>query len=136
MANYPGKNTPDQRTFAAFTISTAADGLGEVVDCGGLCPIAIELSSAAGWTAASLAFLVSARSSATLKELWDGTTGTAPITASLTSTGGRFTALGPAFRGVRFLQVASINTASTAAVAQAAARSAWVVLGVPGGPIK
>jgi len=135
MATYPGKRTPDQRAFAAMTVTTAADGLSDVLDCGGLALKALELSSAGGWTAANLAFLVSYRSTDTLKELWNSSTG-APVAVNMTTTGGRFISCGPAFEGVRFLQLASINTASTAAVAQAAARSVWAILGVPNGPIK
>lgn len=136
MATIPGKSVPDQRSFAAVTISTAASGLSDVVDMTGYSLKAIELSSAAGWTAANLAFLVSYRSSDTLKELWDSSTG-APIALNMTTTGGRFIAItGNQFDGVRFIQLASINTASTAAVAQGAARSAWLILGTPSGPIK
>ena len=135
MATLPNKSVPDQRGFVACTISTAASGLSDVCDVTGYCVDAIEMSTAGAWTAANLAFLVSARSSDSLRELWDGSTG-APVVVNMTTTGGRFVAAPKSFEGARFVQLASINTASTAAVAQGASRALYLILGVPSGPIK
>lgn len=128
MATTPVLNTPNQRTFVSLTISTAADGLSTVLDCGGMVVASIQMSTA--WTTADLTFLGSPVSSATLQDLY-------------TSTGGALTFVTTAlhnvtcdpfpFSAMRFIQLRSGTTAT--AVAQAAARTIGISL-IPYGPIK
>lgn len=134
MATFASKRTPDQRDYVSLALSTAASGLSDVADLGGLSLAAIEMSTA--WTAADIAFLGSAQSSAALKEVWRAADSTAPVQAIYATTASRVIGLNSdLFRGLRFLQVGSISTASTAAVAQAAARTLTLVCS-PFGPIK
>ena len=139
MATLPTKRTPDQRSYVTATVTTEADGLSDVLDLGGLNPIAIETSTA--WTAAGMDFLVSQRSSANLSQLV-GSTGSSNIRISsdaITTGAARVIGLSANeqvnLMGSRFLQLRSASTAS-AGVAQGAARELFVYLGVPQGPIK
>lgn len=128
MATYPGKRTPDQRTFATLTVTTAADGLSDVLDCGGLTVCSIEMSTA--WTDAPISFLGSMNSSNTLAGVYDlASSGTgAPVEVSFTSTANRLVTMDPHHLwGVRFLQIRS-GSSSTGVTAQAAARSIRVGL--------
>lgn len=120
--------SPSLRSWATATVTTAADGLSDAIDCGGLTLSQIEMSTA--WTDAPLMFLGSVLSSGNLKQVF-------------TTTGGRLTFQTSAsrslvfdpyqFAGYRFIQLASGD--SSTAVAQAAARS--VVLGLaPYNPTK
>jgi hypothetical protein len=128
MATYPGKRTPDQRTFATLTITTAADGLSDVLDCGGLTACNIGMSTA--WTEGPISFLGSIGSSTSMQSLYDlASSGTgAPVEISFTSTAGRIVVLDPHhFWGVRFLQLRS-GSSSTGIAVQQAARSVRVGL--------
>lgn len=131
---FPSKRTPDQRDFVELTLSTAASGLSDVGDLGGLKLAGIGMSTA--WTAADLAFLAG-ESSGNLRELY-GTTGTstAPGLVAYATTANRLIGVGGGiFDSARFVQLASISTGSTAAVAQAASRLVRLLLAPPG-PIK
>jgi len=135
MAVYATKRTPDQRDFLGLSVTTAADGLSNVGDLGGLRLAGIEMSTA--WTAADLAFLGSPESSASMKEIWRVADSTAPAAYTVSTTANRIIGFNSqAFDGIRFIQLASVATGSTAALAQAAARSVRLLLGVPSGPIK
>lgn len=128
MATQPVIKTPNQRSFATATVTTAADGLSDVVDCGGMTLAAINMSTA--WTDAPLMFLGSMDSSATLRQIFTTTGGRLTYQTSAS----RMLTFDPyAFAGVRFLQLASGD--SSTAVAQAAARSVVMSL-IPYGPIK
>jgi hypothetical protein len=121
MPTYPNKKTPDQRSFAAATVTTAADGLSDVIDCGGLTLAAIKMSTA--WTDAPLMLLGSFDSSASMFPLFTTTGGRLTHQTSAS----RMLTFDPApFAGLRFLQLASGD--SSTAVAQAAART--VTLGL------
>lgn len=135
MAIFPTKRTPDQRDFVAFTLSTAADGLSDVADLGGLRLAGIEMSTA--WTAADLAFLGSPLSTARMSEVYLTALSTAPAVFQIATTANRLIGLNSqGFDGIRFLQLASVSTASTAALAQAAERTVRALLAPPSGPIK
>ena len=128
MATRPPHVAPSLRSFVSATITTAADGLSEAVDLGGLILGAIKMSTA--WTDASMTFLGSFDSSANLQNLY-------------TSTGGELTHLTTALRlntfdpfpfaGLRYIQLRSGTSATP--VAQAAARTIGLSL-IPYGPIK
>ena len=134
MATFASKRTPDQGDYISLSLSTAASGLSDVADLGGLRLAGVEMSTA--WTAADLAFLGSAQSSAALKEVWRVADSTAPAQFIIATTASRAVGFNSdAFRGLRFLQLASISTGSTAAVAQAAARTVTLLL-APFAPIK
>lgn len=134
MATFASKRTPDQGDYISLALSTAADGLSDVADLGGLRLAGVEMSTA--WTAADLAFLGSGQSSAALKEVWRVADSTAPAALIVATTASRVVGFNSdAFRGVRFLQLASVSTGSTAAVAQAAARTMTLLL-APFAPIK
>lgn len=136
MAVFPAsKQTPDQRDFVAMTLTTAADGLSNIADLGGLRVAAIEMSTA--WTGADLAFLGSPRSSASLSEIWRVADSTAPASYQISTTANRIIGFNSnAFDGIRFIQLASVNTASTAALAQAATRTLRLMVGPQLGPLK
>lgn len=134
MATFASKRTPDQGDRIALALSTAADGLSDVADLGGLRLAAVEMSTA--WTAADLAFLGSGRSSAALKAVYRAADSTAPALYQVGTTANRVIAFNSdAFRGVRFLQLASVTAGSTSAVAQGAARTMTLLL-APVGTIK
>lgn len=126
MATFPGKRTPDQRSFATCTISTEADGLSDVVDCGGLTLACIETST--DWTDAPITFLGSIDSTAatngmhTLYALASSGVGT-PAELTLVTTANRLNIL-PAnlLCGIRYIQIRS-GSSSTGVVAQAAPRA-------------
>lgn len=134
MASFASKRTPDQGDYLDLTLSTGASGLSDVADLGGMRLAGVEMSTA--WTAADLAFLGSQQSSAAMKEVWRVADSTAPAAFIVSTTASR--AIGfnsDAFRGLRFVQLASVSTSSTAAVAQAASRTLTLLL-APFAPIK
>lgn len=136
MATYPGKRTPDLRSFATLTVTTAADGLSDVLDCGGLTACSIEMSTA--WTEGPLSFLGSIGSSTTLLPMYDlASSGTGnPVEISFTSTANRLVTLDPhMFWSVRFLQLRS-GSSSTGVAVQQAARSVRVGLAAYPQPFK
>lgn len=134
MASFASKRTPDQGDYISLSLSTAASGLSDVADLGGMRLAGVEMSTA--WTAGDMAFLGSAQSSATMKEVYRVADSTAPAALIVSTTANRVIGFNSnAFRGLRFLQVASISTGSTAAVAQAAARTMTLLL-APFAPIK
>lgn len=134
MATFPTKRTPNQRDFLGLTVTTSTDGLSDVGDLGGLRLAGVEMST--GWTAADLAFLGSPLSSAVMSEMYRVADSTAPALFQIATTGNRLIGLNSqAFDGIRFIQLASVSTASTAAVAQGASRTVRLLLAPPG-PIK
>lgn len=137
MATLPDRRTPDQRIHLNLTVTTAADGLSDVGDLSGLACVGVEMSTA--WTAADLAFYGSPLSSANMYPVYRHTNvSTGPVNLlQLATTASRIVGLeGRALHGLRFLQLASISTGSTSAVAQAAARTVRLLLAPPAGPIK
>ena len=118
--NTPG--TPSRRTYATATVTTAADGLSDVVDLGGLALSSIQMSTT--WTAANLTFKGSASSSAVMNSIYH-TTATVELTY-LTSASIAHIVDPAFFAGIRFLQLRSGTSATP--VAQAAARS--VIIGL------
>lgn len=112
------------RSHASVTITTAADGLSEVVDLTGLTLTSIQVTSV-GWTAASIGFkATSIPGSTVLFPVFNsaGDNLTFPATAS------RVIAFDPAqFAGLQKIQLISETTAGSA-VAQAAER--LVILGL------
>lgn len=128
MATLPVLKTPNQRTFVTATVTTAATGLSDVIDCGGLALTALQMSAA--WTDATLGFLGSFDSSANLLPMYTSTGGELAFgtTAARTYTFDPYL-----FAGVRFVQLRSGSSASP--VAQAAARSVVLSL-APYAPIK
>jgi hypothetical protein len=148
MATFPVKRTPDQRTYATITITTETDGLSDVIDLGGLHPLALEGSTT--WTAAGVEIRGGMRSSGSIFPINNGTTGSTltqrissdsiPISSatlfpmpSVSTNAQSFNT--DIYRSLRFLQLFSASTNSTAIV-QAAARTWYVYLGAPGGDLK
>lgn len=128
MATRPVINTPNQRSFVSLTVTTAADGLSDVADVGGLTVAAIKMSTA--WTDATMTFLGSFDSSANLQNLYTSTGGE----LTHTTTALRLNTFDPySFVGLRFVQLRSGSSA--APIAQAAARTVTLGL-VPAGPLK
>lgn len=143
----PDSAPPTQKAIATVTFSTGTDGASDVLDIGGLSPQAFETSTA--WTAAGVRFYAG-RSSGDLLPL-NISTGFSVATTGSTNT---FMRLSSGFintstatlysftqddqkflRPFRFFQFISDSTNSTAVV-QAAARTWYLYLGVPDGPIK
>jgi hypothetical protein len=126
MATFPGKRTPDQRSFATCTISTEAAGLSDVIDCGGLTLAVIEMSS--DWTDAPISFLGSIDSTAATGGMHTiyraASTGAGTVTEiSYVTTADRLISIDPAlFWGIRYLQLRS-GSSSTGVTAQAAPRT-------------
>jgi len=128
MATYPGKRTPDQRTFATATISTSTDAVSDVIDCGGLTLAAIEMSS--DWTDAPISFLGSIDSTAGMHTIMRAASSGlgSPIEIEFTSTANQLFTVDPSlFWGIRYIQLRS-GSSSTGVVAQAAPRS--ILLGL------
>ncbi len=75
MATFPIRSVPTKRTYSTATITTAADGLSDVIDLGGhnLCGIQ---QTTAGWTAADLTFMGAASSSAAMASIRSTTAST------------------------------------------------------------
>jgi len=139
MAEFPTKRIPDHKDFVSITVTTETDGLSNVVDIGGFTPLALEGSTA--WTAAGVEFLVSQRSTASLLPIAFDSTGSTltqrlssdhiPAATphlfpfpSVSTDGGNF----EVYRGLRYLQLFSASTNSTAIIQQAA-REWFVYLG-------
>ncbi len=105
------------KTFTTFTVTTAATGLSNIVDIQGMCPRAIQMSTA--WTAANLTFMGAINSTGSMQSIRKTTAGTE---VTYTSTLARINSLDPNdFAGIRFLQIRSGTT--TTPVAQAAERA-------------
>lgn len=118
MATFPIVPGPSShKTRATLTISTAADGLSDILDCGGLHVSSYCMSTA--WTAASMTFRGSHSSTDNMYDIYSSTGGelTHTVDASRLITFDIRTM----FEGVRYLQFRS-GTAAVP-VAQAAARS-------------
>lgn len=128
MATFPSKHSVDNRTFLTLSITTAADGLSDVGDLSGHRLAGIETATA--WTAADIALLGSPLSTASLSEMYAlNSSSTLANMIRVVSTANRITGFGDKMcDAVRFIQLASIATGSTAAVAQAAARSCRLLL--------
>lgn len=126
MATFPGKRTPDQRSFATCTVSTEADGLSDVVDCGGLTLACIETST--DWTDAPITFLGSIDSTAATGGMHTiyalPSSGAGALTEVIVATtANRVVALPPSlFCSFRYVQVRS-GSSSTGVVAQGAPRA-------------
>ena len=134
MASYPTKRTPDQRDFLDLTITTAADGLSEVGDLGGLRVAGVEMSTA--WTAADLSFKGSPLTSAAMYDVYRVADSTAPALYQLGTTANRIIGFNSqAFDGLRFIQLQSLAAGGSTAAEQAAARTLRLLLAPPG-PIK
>ena len=122
MATQANTITASSRTFVSATVTTAADGLSDVIDLGGAKLCSIQMSTT--WTAAGLTFLGSASSTDKMCSVYH-TTGTVELTYGTSASLAHV--VDPAFfAGLRYLQLRS--GISGAAVAQAAART--IVLGL------
>jgi len=122
MATLPIRKIPGLKSWATATVTTAADGLSDVIDIGGFGLRSIQMSTA--WTAANMTFNGSVSSSASLKSV---RVTTAATELTYVSSSGYIMNVNPNnFAGLRFIQLRSGTTAVP--VAQAAARS--IVLGL------
>jgi len=134
MATTPTKSAHDERATVTFIVTTEADGLSDIADLTGFGIVALEGSTA--WTAAGVELLGSNRSSANMRPISNGgTTGSTsrhrlssdsiPTATSHIfpmperSSDGTFVGR-DVFTGMRFMQLFSGSTASTAVVQQAA----------------
>lgn len=119
MATNPDRKLGGAKTYATVTVTTAADGLSDVIDLGGLGVRSIEMSTA--WTNASLTFMGAVKSTDTMSSVRVTTGGTE---LTYTTTGGYVLNVDPDnFSGLRYLQARSGTTATP--VAQAAARTLY-----------
>jgi hypothetical protein len=119
MATPPG-SAPSNRKYLSVTLSSAADGLSEAIDCGGATLSSIIMSTA--WTAATITFVASPDGS-TFYDVY-GSTGDE---ITYTTTANRVVTFDPAFwLGIRHLKIRS--GASGAATAQASTRTLYVAL--------
>jgi hypothetical protein len=110
---YPEQQTPTLKQAVTVSISTAADGLGDILDTKGLAVSAVSLSTV--WTSAVLTFRAG-NSTSTIYPLF-GSTGAELV---VTATSSQTVWLNPdAFRGLRYIQPVSGN--STTIVAQTTA---------------
>jgi hypothetical protein len=115
----PAGSAPSNRRQLSVTVSTEADGLSGVIDCGGATMSSIVMSTA--WTAATLTFTSALTADSTFFDVY-GSTGDE---ITYTTTANRVITFDPAFWiGTRFLKIRS--GATGAAVAQAAARTLTV----------
>ncbi len=114
MATQPAKpGRPGSKTFAVATVSSAATGLSDIINCSGLALHSVHVTSS--WTAATITFMGSAESTLTMGSVRHTTAG---IEYTLTSTSAQINVVDPfIFNGLRFLQVRSGST--TTPVAQA-----------------
>jgi hypothetical protein len=135
MAVYPTKRTPDQRDYVTITVSTAATGLSDVADLGGMRLSAIEMST--DWTDADIGFLGSNVSSATMQQLFRlGSSSTSPVNMQFITSANRMVGIERSvFDAVRFIQAVSLTPGATTIVAQTTPRSIRLGL-APGGPLK
>jgi hypothetical protein len=135
MTVYASKRTPDQRDYVTLTVTTAADGLSDVADLGGLRLASIAMGT--GWTEANLGFFGSHISSAVMKFLYRlGSSSTAPVAMQFTTTADRMIGIERSvFDGIRFIQLVSLTAGATTLVAQGVARTIQLGL-VPPGPLK
>jgi hypothetical protein len=102
-------------------ISTAADGLSDTINLTGLTLSSIQMSTA--WTSARLAFLGNVDGSTDFFEIRQPSS-EGSTAVSYSSTANQLLVFDPnIWHGVQNLQIASINTGTTAAVAQTAART-------------
>lgn len=106
------------------TVSTAADGLSNVIDLRGYDLRAVEMST--GWTAADMTFMGAVNSTGTMSSVRVSTAGTE--LTYVTTAGYVLSVNHDHFAGVRYVQLRSGTTAIP--VAQAVART--VYLGVSG----
>lgn len=121
MAFEPQFPLPSKRSWAALTLSTAADGLSEEMDIGGATIAAIAMSTA--WTAADLTFKVRPLRTIDYLDVYGSTGGEVTYTVAAS----RVVTFDPAFwLGFQFIQFRSGVTA--APVAQAEERTLHVAL--------
>lgn len=117
----PRQPRASSRSHATVVISTAADGLSDTINLTGLTLSSIQMSTA--WTSARIAFLGNVDGSANFYEIRQASSGGSTAVSHLT-TANQLLVFDPnIWHGVQNLQIASINVASTAAVAQTAART-------------
>ena len=122
MADNPDRKSGGKKTYATITVTTAATGLSNVIDLGGLAPRALEMSTA--WTDADVTFMAAVNSTGTMSSVRTSTAGT-ELTHVTTAV--QALALNPDnFAGLRYLQVRSGST--TTPVAQTAERTLYLGL--------
>lgn len=122
MATQPMNPKPSSRTYAAVTLSTAADGTSESINLTGLTLSCVQMST--DWTDAGLGFKASIDGSTNFYSVYD----TAGNFLTYQTSASRVVTFDPAvFAGIQRLQLVSQTTAGVA-VAQAAART--LVLGL------
>lgn len=125
MATFPNVKIPSLNSHVTVTISTEADGLSDIIDLGGHNPNSYCMSTA--WTAASMTFRGSHRSTDHMYDIYTSTGGevTHTVDASRLVT---FATVAQ-FEGLRYIQFRS-GTAAVP-VAQAAAREICVGVSAP-----
>ena len=121
-ANGPLFPKPSSRAFATVQFSTAADGLSDPINITGLTLSSIQMSTA--WTAAKLFVYGNVDGSTSYYPMFEQSSSDYLHIAATVIAVDTLFAFDPAFfAGVQHIQLASINSASTAAVAQDATRT-------------
>lgn len=122
MADYPVRKAGGRKTYATVTVTTAATGLSNVIDLGGLSPRTLEMSTA--WTAGNITFMGAVNSTGTMSSVRTSTAGTE---LTHVTTAGYVLSFNPNnFAGLRYLQIRSGTTATP--VVQAAERTLYLGL--------
>lgn len=122
MATKPDQIAGGWKSKATVTVTTAATGLSDIIDIGGLAPRSVEMSSA--WTTANITFMGAVSSTDAMKSVRHSTAGTE---VTYVTTVGYVVSLNPEyFAGLRYIQVRSGST--TTPVAQAASRTLYLGL--------
>jgi hypothetical protein len=122
MATRPIKSTVTARTYATATVTTAADGLSDVIDLCGYSLCSIQMST--GWSTADMTFKGAVSSSASMGSIYKTT---ASVELTYVTSASYIHAVDPTeLAGLRYVQLRSGTAA--AAVAQAASRT--VILGL------
>lgn len=135
MATFADKHTPDQRAKLSLTMTTAATGLTDVGDMGGLRLAAIQMSTA--WTNADLIFKVG-QSSGNLDNFYRLLSSSSlPVMLQMVTTANYTIGMDNfPFDAFRFIQLGGLAAGGTTAVTQAAERTIDLLLTVPGGALK
>lgn len=120
---FPAKRIPSLKSYAELTISTAADGLSPVLDLGGHDIRSYCMST--DWTAASMTFRGSHRSTDLMYDIYTSTGGELTHTVAAN----QLITFVAQFEGLRYIQFRSGTAALP--VAQAAARTLCIGLSAP-----
>jgi len=122
MATKPDQIAGGWKSKATVSVTTAATGLSDIIDLGGLTPRSVEMSTA--WTNANITFMGAISSTNNMKSVRHSTASTE---VTYVTTAARIVSLNPEyFAGLRYIQVRSGSTATP--VAQGAARTLYLGL--------